>query len=241
MLVHATVYIILGFIFAMTPYLGRRGSVFGVLLGEAARSSRIKALQRIYRHTAMITAAVCLLITLFTDWTYLYVAYMCLMVMLFAYCQRRLRGGVTTEEVELSKQPPIVVDVPDAKHLHNAWLCVLLPLFGVTLCIQREQYLLIVFHAAILVLCLATFLYVKYAKHYVDHRNANEGRRYNISVRRRWETLILVAAATLSLPIYLLSLIAADVFVRTVYTDAGVYAAFIGTVVLCVLTAYRNR
>ncbi len=201
MIINIGVSVLLIALFGLTPYIGRKGSAFGVLIGRVV-PPEVKRLKFTYAATAVAAGAMLLSVIIAADIDYLYIAYIVFMLMLFARMRRLTQAAVKASPTKSAAG--YYVQLP-FKHLSVYWYAVYLPLVGAIFFVNRYGAAVVFTQCLTAALFFGFYMYVRYSKHYVDDSSPAESVRRNNIIRKRWEIVILAAGIVVLAAILLLS------------------------------------
>lgn len=208
-------------VFACTPYIGKKGSVFGVALPDEAKNNRVlRGMCR--RYTVFsVTSGLCLAFTALMLGKFS-AAVLCAAVTavlccaMFAANNRLVRNIIASEDYENLQKPVYFKKIPEnlkPKTISMWWILLLTAPTAATFFDAYRSRLDIGFsipaiQCAVIIACTAAFAAIKRAGQYADKSNAQKDIERNIAVRTRLSAMILCICLALCVFLMLMQLCA---------------------------------
>lgn len=231
-------------IFACTPYIGKKGAFFGVILPpEAQNDATVKKICRRYTIFSVAAgvslAATCFVLNAFSA------VILCAIVMIGICCtmftanNRLIRNIIAVNDYENLQKPVYIKNITSElkpQTITAFWLFLLLPPVAVTVFDAYKNsseiwYWLPIIQSVIIMLCIAAFFVLKNAGQYASKNNAENDMKRNIIVRRKLSAMIFLISLILCVFIMFMQLCATKTFNIPYFISA---APFVTTVLITV-------
>ncbi len=241
-------------IFALTPYIARKGTCFGVMLMEdAQRSQKIKKIKRDYTIAAVASgiffAAVCVMEMNFYVLLLSIIGYCIVGLALYITFNAMLRNLVMTEDWENLQKEIGVRYIPNPRKIRTIsalWYLLYIPVAAALWIISAGSaapYALVipVCTPAVGAMVLIVHFMVTNCGQYVNKMRLKDAIEENLRQRRRWSVFIFALGLLLQLLLAALQLGLLGVIPSTVVVTAAPFAFTLVVTAATVVFALRNN
>jgi uncharacterized membrane protein len=241
-------------IFALTPYLARKGTCFGVLLPEDAQKSyKIKKIKRGYAVAACLTgavfAAVCAVFRTHHLLGIALVCYCAACLALYLACNMLVKNLVMTENWENFQKEIAARHLPQtsAKGAVSAWwYFTYVPVIGVVFYLSagagvKYAFALPAAQTAFGAVMFAVHLFIGKSGQYAYKRNMEKSIADNQRFRRRWSLLSLLAGLATEFTLAALQLGFLNLIQNAVILTVAPFAVTLAVTAAAILIALEHN
>ncbi len=230
-------------IFALTPYIGRKGSCFGALIYDAVKQKEVQRFKSSYRNAAILLGAASGIGAWFLPDDMLYFVltlYVCMMVSLFFTANRLLLNLIKEKDWDIKQKNVYVPKLAAKKPLSPFWFALFLPLWVAILFIA-DDWTLPLIALGVIAVCVALYSYFRFVTQYADKSKLSEFLESNSRSRRGFEIFLLLTGVSIQLVLIVLALTGAGYIARSGYTDAVFYICFAAIFFFVIYFAFKSR
>lgn len=241
-------------IFALTPYISRRGSCFGVLLMEdAQKSHRIRRIKRGYSVAAsligMAFALVCFAIPMYLVLGIALICYCAAGISLYLVCNNLVNNLILSHNWENLQKEINVHYVPNSNKkaaISSWWYSFYLLPAGYIWYISIKasiSYVLVlpVISVAVGAVMFGVHLGVKNSSHYTDKKNLEKSIEENIEFRKTWSLFVFVAGLCSQIMLIILQLGFLGVIANSLLVTSAPFAVTVFITAASVAIAIKNN
>jgi uncharacterized membrane protein len=241
-------------IFALTPYISRRGSCFGVLLMEDAQKSfRIKRIKRGYSVAVSLTgiafSGVCFAIETYSILGIALVSYCAACISLYLACNSIVNNLVMRQNWENLQKEITVHYAPISNKkaaISSWWYCFyLLPCAGIWyISINtslRYVFVLPITSIAVGLVVFLLHLVIKNSSHYMNKKNFEKSIEENIKFRKAWSRFVFVAGFVSQIMLIILQLGFLGIIRNNLLVTATPFAVTVFITASSVVIAIKNN
>ncbi|MCK9479033.1 MAG: hypothetical protein M0R40_05980 [Firmicutes bacterium] len=241
-------------VFALTPYISRKGTCFGILLMEdMQRSSRIKKIKRGYSGAVSLIGIIFIFICVsFSSNNFLGIALVCYgaaCLMLYFMCNNILNNIIMGQNLENLQKEINVHHIPiKAKKagISSWWHLFNLPLLIFIWYISRNAisgYGIVLPILSIIsgFVMLFIHLIIKTASHYANKKRFEKSMTHNIRFRRIWSVFVLFTGIIIQIMLIIMQFGFLGVITNRILTTAPPFVITLFVTVASVYIAIKNN